>query len=815
MAVGAMNNTAGPRGLVPTLLVFGALPRTPVASLPLPSQRDQMLAIIMASKEMTRLVAKERVRTALSAPVPAAAVRDVPVGSEVLVWREKPVYEWVGPFLAVSQLDKVVWLAVDGYLTQCSIDKVKPYQSSAMSPVPAASDAGGSHPPATTVCRTAPEAAASTTQPPTLPTDNVPSVDATPDSVDEPTTTDRAPWAAPPDELGDLLASVVSGEAFLSSVRRGCQACVERRPESPSARTPVRVTLPGSGAHALARGSAHETSANPLFAAHIAEVVPSGDPRLLTARFREAALEKVSGLRDRGKFTVAKTADVPRTASIIGGRFVYTLKNVGTAVELSKALFVGQGHRDRVKDFVVHNTATLRQRFTRLVVSTSANMGWRVYAQDITQAYLQSEDAFDRELYLRPKPADRHLFDLGDDEVLKLDLALYGVCDAGMYWAATLHGHIDKDLAMLPFISDPALYFKRFLDGVLSGMLGSYVDDTFHGGNQRFMSLTEATLVQFQGRPRMLDKVDFVGVHITTVPGSPRSFNIDQGAYIDRLKLLPDDASFFKFTSVRASLAWLTHTRPDLCCGANIAAQVTEDVYGPAAVKALIALIRRAQKGRDMVLTYRPLDRSTLRIHAYADASYANNMDGSLQLGYVILLCDGSRRAHVLSYASRKCRRVVHSIMAGEVYAFTAAFDEAYMLRFDLKVLYERRVHITLLTDSKQLFDVVTKASHPTEKRLLIDVAAARQAYNRHDLGTSTFYDYYPPFSGCGADCTALPDTVPEPDCPVLWSFPPDASLVPLPGPRCGCPDTAPFFHRDDCKHDRAPPLGPPQARQS
>lgn len=37
-------------------------------------------------------------------------------------------------------------------------------------------------------------------------------------------------------------------------------------------------------------------------------------------------------------------------------------------------------------------------------------------------------------------------------------------------------------------------------------------------------------------------------------------------------------------------------------------------------------------------------------------------------------------------------------------------------------------------TDSKQQFDVVTRGSHPTEKRLMIDIAAARQAYKRHDL---------------------------------------------------------------------------------
>lgn len=72
--------------------------------------------------------------------------------------------------------------------------------------------------------------------------------------------------------------------------------------------------------------------------------------------------------------------------------------------------------------------------------------------------------------------------------------------------------------------------------------------------------------------------------------------------------------------------------------------------------------------------------------------------------------------------------------MAGEVYAFSEAFDEAFIIRFDLERLYGKRIPLTHLTDSKQLFDVVTKASYPSEKRLMVDVAAAREAYNRQDL---------------------------------------------------------------------------------
>lgn len=84
---------------------------------------------------------------------------------------------------------------------------------------------------------------------------------------------------------------------------------------------------------------------------------------------------------------------MPDGANILSGRFVHTLKNVDTAEEEPKSRFVVQGDRDKAKAFVVHNLATLRQRSTRLLVSTAAILGLQLFADDITQAYLQSEDS--------------------------------------------------------------------------------------------------------------------------------------------------------------------------------------------------------------------------------------------------------------------------------------------------------------------------------------------------------------------------------------------------------------------------------------
>ena len=124
----------------------------------------------------------------------------------------------------------------------------------------------------------------------------------------------------------------------------------------------------------------------------------------------------------------------------------------------------------------------------------------------------------------------------------------------------------------------------------------------------------------------------------------------------------------------------------------------------------------------------------SLDLRVYADASFANNDDDSSQLAYIVLLCDNTERCHVLSYGSRKSRRVVRSIMAGELYAFSHAFDSTFIIKHDPESDYNPIIPLIMLTDSKQIVDVITKASQTTERMMMIDIAGAREAYSREEF---------------------------------------------------------------------------------
>ena len=198
----------------------------------------------------------------------------------------------------------------------------------------------------------------------------------------------------------------------------------------------------------------------------ITEVLEPGDPRALTPEMEAAKWAEADGLKHRRAWKKVHKRDVPAGANILGARFVNAIKQPNTPAEKAKSRFVAQGFGDKEKPFIVHNLSTLRQSSTKLIVSTSAVLGWRLFSHDVNQAYLQSRDAMTRDLYVRVRPKDAKYFKLQDGELLKLLKPLYGVADSGDYWDATFATHVKEDLGMSPMTGDPTLFIKQDKDNI-------------------------------------------------------------------------------------------------------------------------------------------------------------------------------------------------------------------------------------------------------------------------------------------------------------------------------------------------------------
>ena len=618
IAVKVMNDTIGENGLVPSRLVFGIIPRFPIISTDLPSQKERMEILVRAQMEMNAIVAERRIMAPLTKDIPPAADRVCELGEEVLVFAEKEK-KWTGPSIVVNVHGRMITVqARDGSRRQIyNAFQVKPYFR------------------------------------------------------------ERNP--------ADILY----------------QNLMKFRSKEGKMKRPIDV--------------------------HITEIIKPGDPRAW--KFDEAKKKEIKGLMERGNWKAVYKNEVPDDANLLEGMFVLAIKDEGTNQEVSKARFVVQGYRDKMKTSVVHDTATARQHSTQVLVGLAALFGFRLFSTDVTQAYLQSAEQLMRDLYVIPSEE----FELGPDQVLKLLNPLYGLADSGDYRGKTLKAHLQTELGMDSAVNDAALFFKTAGEELL-GLCATYVDDALHAGDKEYSDMSKKTEKTFKCRPRERDNVQFAGVEIES---KGEENKIHQKLYISKLIQLMANEDFAAFRSLRAQLAWVLQTRPDIACAVALLTQVTEARFHTDAKKYVTdvdTVVKHLQKTPYFVLRYPKLDKDSIRLQIYSDASYASNYDASSKLGYIIFLADKNNSCQPLLWSSHKSKRVSRSVLGCETMAFADAFDVAFAIRHDLERMIGNKVPISMFTDSLSLFDVMTKATIKTEESLMIDLTVVQECYNNSKL---------------------------------------------------------------------------------
>ena len=114
------------------------------------------------------------------------------------------------------------------------------------------------------------------------------------------------------------------------------------------------------------------------------------------------------------------------------------------------------------------------------------------------------------------------------------------------------------------------------------------------------------------------------------------------------------------------------------------------------------------------------LDSRPLQITAFAEVSFAGNVDQSSQLGGLVFLSNARQTrhagpcvkqvAHLLSFFTRKSLRVCSYVFAAEALAFSATFYVAFAIANDLSSR-GLAAPVTIATDSKSLCDTLLSHS--------------------------------------------------------------------------------------------------------
>ncbi len=161
-------------------------------------------------------------------------------------------------------------------------------------------------------------------------------------------------------------------------------------------------------------------------------------------------------------------------------------------------------------------------------VKHSVLMGFDIWPEDISQAYLQSASELLREVFLKP---NRQL-KVPAGYVLELLRPLYGLADSVDYWQAIFAKHLTDDLGMNTVSIDMSLFCRR-TSGQATGLLACYFDDTLACGDHSFVEITRKTREAFEVKSLEHKTMWLSGLYAEKLSDG---FTIHQRAYIDRLK---------------------------------------------------------------------------------------------------------------------------------------------------------------------------------------------------------------------------------------------------------------------------------------
>ena len=419
---------------------------------------------------------------------------------------------------------------------------------------------------------------------------------------------------------------------------------------------------------------------------------------------------------------------------IFGLRFVDTIKNQGTPQAYSKSRLVVQGYNDDAEGLLTY-APTVQRASMRLLLALAPSVpsSWKIISRDVTQAYTQSKIPLSRNIYANP-PKE---LCLSDEMVLKIQTPLYGLPEAGLHWFTTYLKHFREKLGMVSAKHDYCLLFTPDISNrTQCGISCLQTDDTLILANNEFIKLEEKHSTTFKTNPveeLSLEKaLSFNGASITInefgIVRLTASKHISKLRIVETEKMRKDD-----YISQRARGAYIASIcSPETCVDFSLAAQHISP--GKSEVQKLNKALKHLMDTKELGLNFVKLDMESLSFGVFIDAAFANHPDMRSQLGFVTVLMDKNFNANIVHYGSSKSKRVTRSVLSAELYAMMYGFDTSSVILHTLRSFLGKSIPLRLYTDSKCLFDSLTRLNSTTEKRLLIDLSLLREAYELREI---------------------------------------------------------------------------------
>ena len=747
MAFKAINDTAGPDGLVPTLLTFGAYPRMTEMDPPAPTVVQRARAIQLAMKELRVLNAKRMISDALNMPngPNTLSTLNLPLNSDVRVWREHEGSNgrggWTGPHTLLSIQGQTCTVDINGP-RDFRTTVVKPYYTEQTPEIVVDEEAEGPNP------------------------DNGPLPDnelandkgqpAQPRGRGRPPGSKNKPKETPPARQGlreyvQHLFGVVDGNGTLTT-SGPVQSDIPEHIEM------LSHMFPSFDEQLISGLDISEVFTTAKEASDLKEALRlRAEGRITTpgAPFEQSAKTEIESLIAAGVFKFVQFDEKLHGGDdvrIFRSRLVNEVKNK-MDVPYEKSRLVIQAYSDANKQEILTQSPTIQRASQRLLIAIAPTLmkwkGMKLWLRDITQAYVQSKTMLNRQILSHLPKEIKHLHPEGT--IMVVIKPLYGIPEAGTHWWATYHKHHREKLSMETSTYDPCLLItKTEMSEGCFGVVGMQTDDTLILGTESFSTLEEEQLKEanFQAKPKLMLSSDtplnFNGCMLSEqADGSLRLRQKDQAK---KIKLVDPKSTDRKkeYMEQRARGAYIaTICQPEASFDLSIAAQHQDPSDDD--ITALNKRLKWQMEHIDRGLNYIALDLATAKLYVFVDGSFANNKDLSSQIGYELVLANETTQneqfeitGNLIHWSSTKCKRVTRSVLASEIYGMTSGADMAIAIDSTIKQITEQLgltpIPIIVCTDSYSLYDLLVKLGNTKEKRLMIDVMALRQSYERREL---------------------------------------------------------------------------------
>jgi hypothetical protein len=682
MVVKAINDTAGPDELVPTLLVFGAYSRMHAMDPPASSISQRAMAIEKAMTEVRKFRAERQVADALNTrngPI-VTPIHDLPLNSDVLVWREGK--KWTGPFKLLGMDGETCKIELSSGPTNFRSTVVKPFLI---------------EPPVEVEPTNEKVQPTNDVEP-----ENVQSTDPSPDDGNQ----------HPAPEISEIPTRPIRARRLPLRYQNFADITVFLQDDLDSS--------PPTSAPTPTFAESRRKEINGLLERQVFELiiiseVPK-DVRIFNSRFvDEIKHPGTPQAYEKSRLVVQAYNDHEKTLVLTQAP---TIQRMSQRIILAIAACISENHhlylRDITQAYTQSKSPLNRMFFIRpppdlnlpddailrvikpLYGVPEAGAHWFSTYHDHHKKNLNmTESTYDPCLLFTNQNESFGVVGMQTDDTLMLGDDRFAELEESELEKAKL---MSKKREML-IIFTPI----KFNGGVIS-----LIEATSKGSYS--LSLTQ---------PKQFDQIQLVNLL------TPVDLTSSRGQI--RKSVTPKD----QYVAQRARGAYIaTMSQPEASFDLSLAAQATnpKEEDTKRLNKHLQWQLNHSTRGLNFVR----LNINALKLMVFTDAFFAN-VDLHSQIGYVICLTDDVK-ANIIHWSFTKCKRVTRSVLAAELYAMAHGFDSGSVIKSIIERILNISLPMILLTDSRSLYDCLVKLGTTSEKRLMIDLMCLRQSYERREI---------------------------------------------------------------------------------